>query len=275
MLEHISFRTRRILSLALTATALGLVGGLAWIADTRLAHASFLTGGALLAAILLLMLLGLRRRLPILPLGSVSVWTQTHLYLGLFAAGVYALHVPALIANGVFEAGLSIAFLVVTASGLYGIYASRTIPKRLTAIELQPRFDQVAWHREQIAAAAVELLQQLHEPASTAVLGGYYGTSLRPYFTALPSMPYLFAPQGTRRRRLLAGLAELDRYLDIEGRDAAGRLAALVRRRDDLDYQFALQLRLRLWIVFHSTFSLILLAGSLLHVVLVWRFHAT
>ena len=71
---------------------------------------------------------------------------------------------------------------------------------------------------------------------------------------------------------MLTGLKELDRYLETEGRTAAGMLAALVRRRDDLDYQFALQLRLRVWLVVHGVFSIVLLAAAIVHAVVAWRF---
>ena len=75
-----------------------------------------------------------------------------------------------------------------------------------------------------------------------------------------------------RRRRLLNGLKELDRYLENDGKQTAGQFAALVRRRDDLDYQFAIQLRLRLWLVIHGIFSIALLAGAITHAALVFRF---
>ncbi len=267
-----SFRNRRRISFAVTLVALALVAGIAWIQHGRLAHASFFTGATLLGSILLLVLLGVRRRLPVLPLGSVSTWTQIHLYAGIFSAGVYAMHVPALVAGGVFECGLSIVFLLVTASGFYGIYASRTLPKRLTVVEGQHRFDRVAWHRVQIAEKARQLLDELTEQAGIRVLGSFYTNYLNPFFSSRPSLAYVLVPSGVRRRRLLSGLKELDRYLESEGRGTAGRFAALVRRRDDLDYQFALQLRLRLWLVVHCVFSVALVIGGIVHAVLVWRF---
>ncbi len=270
-----SFRLRRTLSIVVTGSAIAVVAAAAWVAETRLANPAWVTGATLMAAVLSLMLLGIRRRIPVLPLGNVSTWTQIHLYTGLFAAGVYAMHVPTLIADGMFEGTLSVLFLLATASGVYGIFASRTIPKRLNATEAQPRFDQLAWHREQIATAAADWGRSLTEPASIAVLEDFYGAALRPFFMGPPPRSYLIAPRGTRRQRLLAGLGELDRYLDGDGRDAAGRLAALVRRRDDLDYQYAMQLRLRVWVVFHAVLSVLVLLGSVLHVALVWRFHAT
>ncbi|QDT06070.1 hypothetical protein K227x_44770 [Rubripirellula lacrimiformis] len=268
---QLTFRMRRKVSLIVTAIALAVVYCIAQIQAGRLAHASFFTGFTVLASILLLVLLGVRRRLPILPLGTVATWTQIHLYMGLFAFGVYAMHVPMLVAGGIFESGLSIVFLLVTCSGFYGIYASRTLPKRLTAVDGQHRFDHVGWHRAQIAKSARQLLDNVHEHSGMRVLGSFYTHYLNPFFESRPSLAYVMMPTGLRRRRLLGGLKELDRYLEDESRGTAGRLAALVRRRDDLDYQYALQLRLRLWVVVHSVFSIALVAAALVHAVIAWR----
>ena len=267
-----SFRIRRLVSLAVTLVALLLVALIAWIEEGRFGDASMLTGFTLLSTVLLLMLIGARRRLPVLRLGSMSTWTQCHLYLGLFSVGVFWMHVPTILGNGLFEGGLSLLFLLVSGSGVYGIYASRALPKRLTVVEGQHRFDRVSWHRHQIAEKASELLGELSEPAGDAVLGSFYTSSLNPFFNSRPSLAYVMVPSGSRRRRLLNGLKELDRYLETEGRSIAGRFAALIRRRDDLDYQFALQLRLRLWLVLHCVLSVALVSGGIVHAVMAWRF---
>lgn len=267
-----SFRTRRWVASIVTLLAVGVVALAAWIEDGRLGKASFLTGSTVLACLVLLVLLGIRRRLPVLPLGSVSTWTQIHIYLGFFTTAVYLMHVPAVVGNGWFEGGLSLVFLAVTLSGFYGLYVSRRVPKLLTAVEGQHRFDRVGWHRGQIAETAGNLLDELTEQSAQAVLGSFYRTYLSPFFGSRPTLAYVLVPSGVRRRRLLSGLKELDRYLEGEGRTTAGRFAALVRRRDDLDYQYALQLRLRLWLVFHGVLSTTLLAGGIIHGVIAWRF---
>lgn len=271
-MRAITFRTRRIIALAATLTSLLSVWSIAWLLESRLANVSVFTGGTALGALLLLALLGVRRRLPALRLGSVSVWTQIHIYTGIFAAGVYWMHVPSVIAGGIFESGLSVLFLVVSVSGLYGVYASRTLPKRLTSVEGQHRFDRVGWHRQQIADTANSMLGELQESAGVGVLKNFYQSYLSPFFDTRPSLAYVIAPHGARRRRLLSGLKELDRYLESDGRSAAGNLAALVRRRDDLDYQYALQLRLRVWLVVHGVFSVVLVAAAIVHAVVAWRF---
>lgn len=267
-----SFRQRRRIAITLTVFALLAMLGMVWIQTGRLADVSLLTGGTLLCCILLLALFGMRRRLPILPLGSVSTWTQVHIYMGFFTAGVYWMHVPNLIGNGIFECSLSIVFLLVTLSGFYGLYASRTLPKRLTAVEGQHRFDRVEWHRGQIADHATKLLEELSVHVGIPVLGSFYTQHLNPFFNSRPSLAYILVPTGVRRRRLLSDLRDLERYLESEGRSTAGRFAALVRRRDDLDYQFALQLRLRLWVAFHSILTLALVAGGLVHSFMAFRF---
>ncbi len=268
----LSFRNRRKASLIVTSVALAITYAIATLLDGRLSHASFFTGGCVLGCLFVLVLLGVRKRLPVLPLGSAATWTQIHIYVGVFAVGVYVMHVPAIIAKGTFECGLSLAFLAVSISGVYGVWASRTLPKRLTAVEGQHRFDRVAWHRTQIANTAQTLLADLHDASGMRVLGSFYKSYLNPFFGSSPSLAYVCFPSGTRKRRLLSGLKELDRYLEDDSRQAAGRFAALVRRRDDLDYQFALQLRLRLWVVFHSILSIALVAAAIVHAVLAWRY---
>ena len=252
--------------------ALLMVALVVWIQESRLAHTSLFTGVMLLGSVLFLVLLGVRRRLPVLALGSVSHWTQIHIYAGLFSIGVYLLHVPTLIGNGLFESGLSILFLLVAASGFYGIVASRTIPKKLTAIDGETRFDQFDWHRAQIRDKAASLIGELSDQTSAGVIGSLYDADLGPYFSSAPSLAYLILPSGRRRRGLLAGLKEIDRYIESDGRVTAGRFAALVRRRDDLDYQYALQLRLRSWVIFHSLLSIALVVGGIVHAMIAWRF---
>ena len=267
-----TFRQRRRIAVTVTSAALVVMFGIVWIQTGRLADVAMLTGGTLLCCVLLLAAFGMRRRIPILPMGSVSTWTQVHIYMGFFTAGVYWMHVPNLIGNGIFECALSILFLLVTGSGFYGLYASRTLPKRLTAVEGQHRFDRVGWHRGQIADQAKKLLEELSVHVGIPVLGSFYSQHLNPFFNSRPSLAYVLMPTGVRRRKLLSGLKDLERYLENEGRGTAGRFAALVRRRDDLDYQFALQLRLRLWVAFHSILTLALVTGGLVHSFLAFRF---
>ena len=266
-----SFRQRRFIAIALTLVAMLVMLGIVLIQTVRLANVAMLTGATLLCCIILLALFGMRRRIPILPLGSMSTWTQVHIYMGFFTTGVYWMHVPHLLGSGIFELPLSLVFLLVTGSGFYGLHASRTVPKLLTAVEGQHHFDRVKWDREQIADHARKLLEELSVHVGIPVLGSFYTQHLNPFFNSRPSLAYVLVPTGGRRRKLLSDLKDLERHLESEGQGMAERFAELIQQRDDLDYQFALQLRLRLWVTFHSILTLALVTGGLIHSFLAFR----
>ncbi len=267
----LSIRQRRVVALVVVISALMVwLAGAHWI-DTTLGRPEVYSGATLLACLVGLMAIGMRKRLVVLPLWSVSTWVQVHIYTGLFACIVFAFHVPAIVANGVFEGGLSIMFLVVAASGVYGVFLSRTVPKRLTALSSQPRFDRIQWHRNQLAVAASDIIGELADTPDRSVVVSFFDQSLQPYFASSLSTRYLLFPSTSYRRKLLAELMELDRYLNSEVQLAAKRLAALIRHRDDLDYQNALQFRLRAWVVIHGSLSVLLIVWSLVHAYLaIW-----
>ena len=260
-----SIRQRRVASMTATLSlAVIWLAGAQWI-RISLGSLAIYSGASLLACLVGLMLIGLRKRLVMLPLWSVSTWVQVHIYTGLFACIVYAIHVPAIVASGRFEGPLSCLFIVVAASGFYGVYISRVVPKRITNVSIQPRFDRIPWHRDQIANAAETSLSELAETSDLAVLKLFFEKSLRPYFSSSLSVRYLLNPSSAHRRRLLSELNDLDRYFDAGVLTLSKRLAALVRHRDDLDYQHAMQFRLRGWVLIHAGLSSVLVIWSLAH----------
>lgn len=265
-------RSHRRIATSVTASAIVALACGVWLVQMRLGHASMLTGWTLLICLAGLVALGIRKKLVMLPLLPVAVWVRVHTYLGLFASAAYLLHVPRVIGGGILEAGLSVAFLGTASSGLLGVYLNRTAPRRLRAVPGEYRFDRIGWHRRQIAEHAQRLVGELSGAADRPVLARFYDSRLATYFAGPPSTAYLLLPTGHRRRRLLAELGELHRYLSSDLRTVAGHLAALVRSRDSLDYHYALQLRLRLWLVAHLMLTAILLVLVGAHLFLVLQF---
>jgi hypothetical protein len=105
-----------------------------------------------------------------------------------------------------------------------------------------------------------------------ATLSEYYQRRLLPYFQTQRSWLYRLLPTGGRRRQLLLELADLDRYLASSGLDCRHQLSTMVQSKDDLDYQLALQSRLRWLFKVHValTWSLVILIA--VHVALVLGF---
>ena len=263
---------RRIVALGVTLLALLLFAAGHRQISSQLGHTSYYSGGTLLGCVLLLALLGGRKRIPMLPLWRVATWTQIHIYTGLFAFAVYLFHVPRVVANGYFEGSLSWLFLGVGLSGFYGLYISRVAPRKMNAVPGEFRFDRFPWHRQRLADRASEILIGLEQTLASPVLAAFYRDSLRPYFSNRVPVAFLVVPTSMRRQRVLNGLRELDRYLCDRTRESAGQLAALIRKRDELDFHYAMQLRLRMWIACHAVLSTLLLAWCLVHVAMVLTF---
>lgn len=270
-----SLATRRQYAVVLVLFAAMAIAVMTWWSDIRLGRSDVMTGWTLLVCIMLLLLLGVRRRLVIaatmLRFGSVSTWTQIHLYTGLFAMVVYGFHVPGIIANGILESWLSIVFVSTSASGVLGLWMSRTIPRRLSRLEDQPIFGQIPTKRQTLTNEAETLVDQTGRDASSAVLRDFYQHHAKDFLKNRRGLLYLIHPTMNRRKELLDDLKTLDRYLDPVHRKPAGRLAGIIRVKDDLDYQFALQLRLRGWVIVHAFLSVALVMLTAAHVLIVTR----
>lgn len=258
-------RKRRVIACVATLLSIEIFWCCNQIIVSQLGNGSLFSGSVLLVCLFMLVAIGARRRLMMLPLWSVSTWLQVHLYTGVFACAVFVMHVPRIIANGWFEGILAWLFIVVSVSGIYGIFTSRSIPKRLTAVPIQPRYDRITWHRDQYRQAAEREFLSLSPVSGGDVLADFYSNKLQPYFES--GLPFLFRfqPNQRRRRALLAELGDLKRYLSDKALESANQFAAMIRHRDELDYHHGLQWRLRSWVIVHAALSLLLTGWAVVH----------
>lgn len=259
----VSILARRRKSIVMTAIAIvAIIAAAGWV-DRGLGRPSTLTGGALLGSLLILVALGGRRRMPGIRLGSMAGWTQTHLYTGIFSLAVYVLHVPAIVAGGMLEFILSSSFLIVSASGFYGIYASRSYPKRIRLSGGQQGDPQtIQW-------AAVNVCGEIETTEAGEVLRQHYHDVLSKYFESRRSIWFTVVPSKSKRHQLLGDLAALNRYLDTSSRQNADQFAQLISQRDSVDFAQSLRRRMRAWVAVHASLSVLLLVATGIHVLLV------
>lgn len=261
----ISLRMRRVIACVATLLAIELFWCCNQIIVAQLGNASIFSGSVLLACLFMLIAIGARRRLMMLPLWRVSTWLQIHLYTGIFACAVFVIHAPRIIANGWFEGILSWLFIGVSASGIYGIFVSRMIPKRLSAVPIQARYDRIDWHRDQYRQSSSGVYKSLHPVGGGEVLADFYTRKLQAYFESGLPLTFRIQPNPRRRRALLAELGDLKRYLNSDALRAADQFAALIRHRDELDYNHGLQWKLRSWVIIHAAMSLVLMVWAVIH----------
>jgi hypothetical protein len=267
-----TFAARRLrIGFAAILLALVVLFGHAVYAAT-LGDARFLSGYMLLALVVFLALYGLRRRVPFLPLGSSARWLQAHILTGGLGVVVFAVHVDWTVPQGVFEIALAIAFLVVAGSGVIGLFLSRYLPARLSSRGEDLLFDRIPVIRREILERAEALVMEATTKAQTSTIADYYSDRLRAFFDRPCNFWSHIVESGRPRRRILAEMTDLDRYLDREERRVLGEIRGLVVAKDDTDYQHALQSVLRYWTFAHVPMTNALLLLLLVHVVAVHAF---
>ncbi len=269
-----SFLRRRLLwgSLLVAATLAVASAYQVWSGVTT--RTAYLTGWLLFGVMVLLTGYNWFKKIPYLPLGRSEVWLNFHLYAGAFTGVLFLLHVRGRWPTGWFELVFTVLYLLVMVSGVLGILISRGWPKRLTARGGEVPFERIPVIRRQLREQAEALALNSVADTKSATIAEFHARRLHDFFAG----PRNFLAHLLEVRQplnvLLDELNDLNRFLNESERPVNARLVALVRQKDGLDYQHALQLTLRLWLFIHIPVTYSLMLWAIAHIVLVYGFSA-
>jgi hypothetical protein len=231
---------------------------------------AYFTGWALLAGMFGLTIYNVRKKLLFLPLGKSETWLQIHIYLGFFTTLLFLIHLNFRWPHGGFEVTLALLFVLVSGSGLAGLFLSRVLPRRLATRGGEVIFEKIPALRHGLKTTAETLT--LGPDAKSPVIAEFYVKRLADFFGG-PKHAWLHLVESRRPAGvLLAELEDLRRFASEVDREKIEKLAQLVRQKDGLDYHRALQLALRLWLFIHIPLTYGLMVFTVLHVVLVFGF---
>ncbi|MEN0109252.1 MAG: hypothetical protein AAF805_00870 [Planctomycetota bacterium] len=205
-----------------------------------------------------------RKKLAGLPLGSSRAWLRAHLVVAIASGVLLWLHVGGRWPDGWVESSLAAVYLLTFASGVLGLYLTRTIPRQLARTGEQFVFERIPTLRRRVGAdARATVLEAVHATGSTT-LADFYADRLHGFFLRPRATRYTLRPTAAARKRLFNELSGIQRFLTDDERTAAERLFKLVRRKDDLDFHAARQGVLKAWLFVHLalTWSLLVLATS-------------
>ena len=256
----------------------------------ELPNYAYLSGWVLMAVMILLALYNMRKRLPFLSLGSSEAWLQIHVYAGFFTVVLFLAHLNFRMPTGWFEGTLAWLYLLVTGSGIVGLFFSRVLPRRLATRGGEVIYEKIPALRHALRQEAEALALSggarsvSPAPPASAIVGGanpvapspviadFYLLHLHDFFQG----PKYFWPHLLDSRRPLNALMrEVDdvrRYLNEAERATLQKLSDLVRRKDGLDYHHALQATLKLWLFVHLPLTYGLMIFSVLHIIIVFAF---
>jgi len=268
------FLRRRILwgSLLVAASLAVLSAYVIWAGATT--RAAYLTGWLLFGVMVLLTGYNWFKKIPYLPLGRSEVWLEFHLYAGVFTGVLFLLHVRGRWPTGWFELVLTVLYTIVMVSGVAGIIISRGWPKRLTARGGEVPFERIPVVRRQLREQAEALALNSVAEAKSATIAEFYARRLHRFFAGPQNFLFHLVEVRLPLNALLNDLNDLNRFLNESERKVTARLVELVRQKDGLDYQHALQLTLRLWLFIHIPVTYSLMLWAIAHIVLVYGFSA-
>lgn len=249
----ILFATVAVTVLGVALAALGAVAGL-WDWPPKPSGGLGVTLGLAAGAIVLFeMALLPRKWYRGKRLGATRVWMRLHLWLGLACLPVVLVHAGFGFGGPLTTATLAL-FLIVTASGVWGLVMQQWLPQKILAeIPRETVASQIEFVAEYHAAEAMRVVDALvtvppeAESAEPAVAGGPATELVK--FRDRVLLPYL--REGGRSLSPLASRAEAEQrfeQLRTAVPDVAGPAVARLRELADLRRQWDAQARLNLWL---------------------------
>lgn len=235
---------------------------------------TFLSGWILFVLILVLVIYNLRKPLPFLPLGTSIDWLQFHVFAGLLTLVLFVLHIGMRVPNGPLEVTLALLFAAGAGSGLVGLILSRVLPRRLATRGEEVPFEQIPAMRQRLREKMEDIVRRTASEEQSTSLADFYDRRLASFLDG-PRNYWVHLFASTRSgHALLTDLGALAPSLGERERASAEELLALIRVKDDLDHQEALQGTLKYWLFIHIPLAYSLLILALVHAIVVSAYTA-
>jgi hypothetical protein len=267
-----TFAARRWRNLAVLAVLCAVVLSLDAIVEVSLRQALFYTGWLMTGLMLVLTVYNLYKKVPFLPLGRSAAWLQLHIYLGLLTILVFGLHAGRSLPFGPLGWILTALFAGAAGSGILGLIISRSYPAHLRARGPEVLFEQIPLLRRHLRDQAEKVVLEAAEQLHSTHVAVFYMQRLKDFFDGPRNFWRHVARFPGYRHTLLTELDAQDRYLDDKERAAMHALRALVKRKDNLDFQYALQAMLKYWLFVHISLTYSLLVFSAFHILVIYAY---
>lgn len=224
-----------------------------------------------LAAILVLMFLGIRKRSYASHLGTVQGWVSAHVYLGLLTLLIIPLHAGFHFGWDVHTLAF-VLLVVVVLSGMGGLALYLTVPRMLTKYEsgmlpdkIESELNRIVGEMKPLASGKTGLFQRL-----------YFEEFRRAFATHPHGWRLLFArqkPSSTLKVRV----QELNRILPqipASQHEDFSQFSALVLQKNEMESYLAGQMRLKnalqAWLYVHVPVSIAMVAAVIVHLLVVF-----
>ncbi|HIG30228.1 MAG TPA: hypothetical protein EYQ50_21490 [Verrucomicrobiales bacterium] len=229
------------------------------------------SGVVLLLLIVSLALFNTRKKIPFLPLVRASLWLQIHVYMGLFAVGLFLLHIDFRMPTGWLEQILAAVFIIVSISGVIGAWLTRWLPRMMRRSGEALVYERIPRYRREIRDAVEELVLRAEESCGSSTIPDFYLQHVQPYLAQKASFGLSFkGPKRGGARSLYNELEARHRYLSDAEKSLAKELVEWIGTKENLDFQEASQRLLKWWLFLHIPLSFSLIVLGFVHGFLVF-----
>jgi hypothetical protein len=215
-------------------------------------------------------LLGVRKKLPFLPVGNVQRWLRGHIWLTLLTIPLHSVFRF----GGPMTTTLMVLYTIVMVSGIYGLILQHKLPTMMKeSLPAEIVFEQIPNVRAQLCAAAEKLQRSLKQQATTGsaavatdvsqeeVLAGFIEERLLPYLRARHSDKYRLG--HTREADEI--FRHLKLRVDEMYRPRVDEMRCWCEERRITDAQVRMQHWLHGWLFVHVPLSFLLLLMTVWH----------
>jgi hypothetical protein len=167
---------------------------------------------------------------------------------------------------------LTALYLGVAASGVLGLTISRVFPPLLRARGPEVIFEQIPIFRRRLRERAEQLVLEAVTQFRATLIADFYLDRLSDFFAGPRQFCRHVLRLSGKREALLTAIDAQERYLNDQERAVLRELRELVKQKDDLDFQYAMQATLKCWLFVHVPLTYGLLLFAALHVLVVYAY---
>lgn len=222
----------------------------------------------------------LARKSGVLSPRSASRWRAVHIFLGYLLIALFLSHSDFSLPDTVLEWALWTSFVLVAASGVFGMYLS-WINRSRVGMEDLTSMERIAARREALRRD-VEAAVAAPDPSAAAIalpsaayndwIVDFHRNRLRDFFAGPRNASAHLIGSQNHLKALMAELDELSHYLDPVHQSKLAYIRSLVVEKDRLDYAAVCQGLTRGWLLVHVPVTYSLAVLTVLHVIVVYAF---
>jgi hypothetical protein len=262
------------------AAGSGALFWLVWIYGNGLRDPHFFNGWVLGGGILLQLYFHISIKAGTLAPKAAMRWRKLHVFIGYLLIAAFMSHSDFSLPDTAFEWALWWSFVLVTLSGIFGVYLAWSL-KAKGRIDEGIKYDRIPNLRAELAQKAYAVVAK-NDPGNDVIalpglpydawIADLYASRLRDFFRGQENSGAHFIGSQRPLKRLTDEIDNLSRYVDEKSQEKLAAIRELVVEKDRLDFARVYLGFTKLWLFVHVPVTYALIVLAVLHILVAYAF---